>query len=252
MFRIFRSKRGQVPALVLLLTCLVWADSGPARAAGPESITFTTENYPPFNMQDEATGRIIGISTDTLRSMLREAGVSYRISLLPWQRAFNDALTMPNTCVYSTTETEERRPKFKWIGPLVKNDWIFFGREDSDLRIVSLDDARQHVIGGYKGDAVALFLERMGFEQDLAAFDRINPGKLQAGRFDIWATGRFLGPYLATRAGVKIKALYTFRETVMSIACNKTIDQNLIDRLNATLQALKDRGVVDQIVAQYQ
>ena len=237
--------------LILSIAVVAAFGAKPALAHHPDTITFTTENYPPFNMQDAATGRIVGISTDILRALVAQAGIPYRISFLPWQRAFNDALTKPLTCVYSTTETEERLPKFKWVGPLVRNDWIFFGRKNDSLQIKSLDDARAYVIGGYKGDAVALFLERMGFEQDLAAFDHINPGKLQAGRFDIWATGQYLGPYLASQSGVEIKELFTFRETVMSIACNKEIDQALINTLNETLQALKRRGVVDDIVARY-
>ena len=220
-------------------------------AAAEGSLTLTTENYPPFNMQDETTGRIVGISTDIVRAVMSRAGQSYQMSFLPWQRAFNDALTKSNTCVFSTTETDERLPKFKWVGPLITNNWILFGRADSALAINSLEDARQHVIGGYKGDAVALFLEARGFEQDLAAFDHLNPAKLAARRFDLWATGEFLGPFLAKRAGVAIKPLYTFRKTVMSMACNKAMDQKVIDRLNAALSSLKADGTVDRIVARY-
>ena len=234
-------------ALALVVAVLV----APGAMANGKSLTLTTENYPPFNMQDEATGRIVGISTDIVRALMSRAGQNYQMSFLPWQRAFNDALTKPDTCVFSTTETAERLPKFKWVGPLVENNWTLFGRADETMVIRSLNDARTHVIGGYKGDAVALFLESKGFEQDLAAFDHLNPAKLAARRFDLWATGEFLGPYLAARAGVDIKPLYTFRETVMSMACNKAIDQLLIDRLNEVLKTLKQDGTVDRIVTRY-
>ena len=57
-----------------------------------QTITLTTENYPPFNMQDDATGRIVGISTDLVRAIMSRAGHGYELAFLPWQRAFNDAL----------------------------------------------------------------------------------------------------------------------------------------------------------------
>ena len=158
----------------MALVALSLAMAVPRLAAAPASLTLTTENYPPFNMQDEASGRIVGISTDIVRALMVRAGQSYRISFLPWQRAFNDALTRPSTCVFSTTETPERLPKFRWVGPLVTNNWTFFGRPDTTIRIDSLNDAKQFTVGGYKGDAVALYLESQGFNQDLAAFDHLN------------------------------------------------------------------------------
>ena len=243
-----RSKVGR-PALGLaLLVAAGLAWGGPAAA---RELLLTTENYPPFNMQEEGSQRIVGISTDIVRRVMVRAGIKYSIKFLPWQRAYAMALQQPDTCVFSTTITEERKPKFKWVGPLVSNDWVFFGRADSDLRIRSLNDARGYVIGGYKGDATALFLERQGFRLDLASHDQVNPAKLAAGRFDVWATGNYLGPYLARQAGVEIKPLFTFKETVLGLACNRSLEGGLVQRLNAILQELIDEGGVAEVAARY-
>ena len=125
---------------------------------------------------------------------------------------------------------------------------MFFGRIDSHIRIASLDDARPFTVVGYKGDAVAQYLSVGGFSQDLARHDHINPGKLKAGRFDLWATGECLGPYSAAKIGVKIKPHYTFRETVMSIARNRAKDQTLVDRLNDVLGGVNSDGTAKEIV----
>lgn len=218
--------------------------------AGPQ-LVLTTENYPPFNMQEEDTKRIIGISADIVREVMKRSRVSYSMKFLPWQRAFTMALRDQGTCVFSTTETAERKDKFKWVGPLVQNDWTFFGRSDSDITISSLDDARRYIVGGYKGDAVAVYLEQQGFNLDLASEDQVNPRKLAAGRFELWATGQYLGPYLAQQAGVEIKPLYTFRETVMSLACNHNVDDALIAKLNTILEDLRKEGVIERIAANY-
>ena len=60
-----------------------------------------------------------------------------------------------------------------------------------------------------------------------------------------------MGPFLAKRAGVAIKPLFTFRETVMSLACNRSVDDKMIKTLNAILADLKREGMVDQFVAKY-
>ena len=244
----WRSMAGRILLSLLLLSATGLAWSGPSAA---RELLLTTENYPPFNMQEEGTQRIIGISTDIVRRVMVRAGINYSIKFLPWQRAYAMALQEPDTCVFSTTITEDRKPKFKWVGPLVSNDWIFFGRADTDLEINSLEDARAHVVGGYKGDATALYLERQGFRLDLASHDHVNPAKLAAGRFDVWATGNYLGPYLAQQAGVDIKPLFTFKRTVMGLACNRGLEDELVQRLNDILQELIDEGSVAEVVAQY-
>lgn len=234
-------------SLMVLLSTLFLA----GRDLAARELVLTTENYPPFNMQDEATKRVIGISTDIVREMMKRAKEGYTIKFLPWQRAYAMALKEEGTCVFSTTETTERLPLFKWVGPLVQNNWTFFGREDSDISIEGLDDARGYVVGGYKGDATALYLEREGFTLDLASHDRLNPAKLAAERFDLWATGGYLGPYLAREVGVAIKPIYSFQEVELSLACNKNVPDSLIDRLNAVLEAMRADGTVAALTLRY-
>ncbi len=236
----------------LLAICVIIGISLSTRLSLASSqLLLTTENYPPFNMREEGTKKIIGISTDIVREVMMRAGISYSIEFLPWKRAYGMALRNPGTCVFSTTETAARKPKFKWVGPLVQHDWVFFGLLDSGIVITSIDDARNYVVGGYDGDAVAVYLAQQGIKLDLATHDRYNARKLAAGRFQLWATGQHLGPYLANQAGVAIKPLFTFRETVMSLACNRSVDDKTIKTLNAILADLRREGMVDQLVAKY-
>ena len=79
-----------------------------------------TEDYPPFNMQGEG-GKIVGLSTEVVEELFKRAGVEYKLTLMPWKRAYEDTLGTPNTALYSTTRTPEREALFKWVGPLVNN-----------------------------------------------------------------------------------------------------------------------------------
>jgi polar amino acid transport system substrate-binding protein len=225
---------------------------GPSRAAG---LTIATESYPPFNMQ-AADGSVTGLSTDILRLLMERAGVAYGLTLMPWQRAYAMARDLAGTCVYSTTRTAEREPLFLWVGPLVRNDWVLFGRTGGEAgpspRVATLEDARPYSIGGYDGDAVALYLAEQGFSVATAPYDRLNPKKLAAGRIDFWATGDLLGRTLAAREGVtEIAPLLTFRRTEMYLACNPAVPKATVDRLNAVLEEMRADGTVARVEDAY-
>ena len=217
-----------------------------------EPLEVLTEDYPPFNMMAEGN-KISGLSTEIVEELFKRAGVQYSLKSLPWKRAYEQTLNSPNTALYSTTRTPEREALFKWVGPLVSNNWVFFAKSDSTLKVTSLDDAKQYSVGGYYGDAVAEYLAAQGFAKlQLAPNDRSNAKKLDAGRIQLWATGEYLGPYLAAlEKAAPPKVIYTFRETQMSLAFNKNAPDELIKKLNDTLEVMRKEGVIDALNSKY-
>lgn len=211
-----------------------------------------TEDYPPFSMMND-DNQISGLSTEIVEALFKRAGVEYNISLLTWKRAYARTRNTANTALYSTTRTPEREALFKWVGPLVKNHWAFFARHDSALSVASLNDAKQYSAGGYNGDAVARYLWTQGFEKlQLADSERDNLQLLASGKIKLWATGEYLGPYLARQEHVVApKLLWTFREAQMSLAFNKSAPDELIKKLNDTLEEMRKDGVIDAISAKY-
>jgi polar amino acid transport system substrate-binding protein len=187
-----------------------------------------------------------------LRKAFEKSGIQYNISLFPWTRAYDMATNTANTCVYSTTRTDEREPLFKWVGPLVRNDWVLFGRADSP-KLTSLNDAKPYTVGGYQGDALSIYLKSQGIKVDEANADHLNPQKLMAKRIDFWATGAALGPYLAAREGVTgLVPVLSFRETQMYLACNKAVPDDVIAKLNTAVKQLTDDGTLAAITKSYQ
>ncbi|MTJ83066.1 MAG: transporter substrate-binding domain-containing protein [Telmatospirillum sp.] len=218
-------------------------------AAAP--LVITTEEYPPFNMTKG--GDISGLATEIVKKAMEQAKIEFNIALYPWQRAYDMALKEPNTCVYSTTLTDQRQPLFKWVGPVVKNDWMIFAKSDSTAKPNSLDDLKSATIGGYQGDALTLYLKEKGMKVDEANADQVNPKKLQAGHIDYWASGRLLGPYIASQQGVTgIKPVLLVKETKMYLACNKGVADETIDKLNAAIKVMSDDGTIDKLNKAYQ
>jgi len=77
--------------------------------------------------------------------------------------------------------------------------------------------------------------------------------KLAAGRIDLWATGEYLAPYLANQEKTtNPKPVFVFKETQMSLAFNKETPDDLINKLNEILAAMKADGTIEKINAKYQ
>lgn len=225
-----------MPRLLAVAVAALLLSGVPAAA----QITLTTEEYPPFNMTEE--GRVVGFATDTVRAIFKTAGVDHTITVMPWQRAYALALKQPDTCVYSTTMTEDRLPLFEWIGPLVRNNWVLLAAPGSSITLDTLDDARPYIIGGYAGDAVSEHLQSRGFHVEIVLRDEMNLMKLINDRIHLWATGALLGAHIAQRHGVSgLRTVLTFREATMALACNKRTQPDLLHRLRAALDHLNSR-----------
>lgn len=240
----------------ILIVCLFllvnWGLAG-------QTLHLVTEDYPPFNMrasnqrQGSSKIAITGIATDIVSELFKRSGYKYTLKILPWKRAYHAALAKPNYGVFSTTRTQKREKLFQWVGPLVKNNWVFLSKKDRKFKIHSIQEAKKYRVGGYQGDAVALYLGKdFGFEMQLTSYDHLNAHKLANNRIDLWATGHLLGPYLARMEKVRgLETVYMFKETVMSIAFNKSVSPEIIVRLNRILKQMKRDGAVRKIHKRY-
>ncbi len=215
-------------------------------------LTIYTEEYPPYNMMEPTTETVTGVSTDIVRELIRRAKQDHDILLVPWQRAISLAQAQPDSCVYSMSRTEPREPLYKWIGPLVQNEWVLFGRVEDDLKLKKLEDAARYRIGSYQGDAIVQYLQERGFLVDVAINDRLNPAKLAARRIDLWGTGKLIGQYILRQEKViGIQPILTFNRTEMYLACNKAMPDKRAEQFNTLLHALEKDGTINQIYSQY-
>lgn len=228
----------------------------PALGFGDKYI-ITTEDYPPYNMRANGADRgaqtdaVTGISTDIVRKLLSRSKIDYEIRILPWKRAINYAENKQLFGVYSTTRSPQREERFKWVGPLTPNDWSFFAKKGSGIRVNSLEEAGQFRIGGYIGDALTEYIEEKGIPVDKSVLDDVNLDKLQKGRIDLWVAGKLLGAYRAQKKGIPVEMIYTFQKSSLWLAFNKKTPNEMINRLNKTLAAMKKDGALKNIYKKY-
>ncbi|MCG7624813.1 substrate-binding periplasmic protein [Epibacterium sp. Ofav1-8] len=228
-------------------TALFLGLAGGAQAA---DVMLFTEDYAPLNF--ERDGEIVGLGADQVFEMMDRAGISYEVELTQWSRAIGQAERRPNTCVFSTTHTEERDPNFKWVEPLASDSTILVRKAGSDVAPATIEEAAAYRTGSQTGDYTVGVLEEAGFQQiDLAPNQAATVKKLLQGRIDLMATsGSFLE---ASRAdGVEVEEALVLSTTTMSLACSLKTDQELVDRMQAALQSMIDDGTQAEIAAKYE
>jgi polar amino acid transport system substrate-binding protein len=222
-----------------------------ACAAEAPRLRLMTESSPPVSMIER--GQVVGSGTEKVLEIMARTGTAYSLDLLPWRRAYIFTQQAPDACLFSTTRTPEREKLFKWVGPTDEAQWVLLGRAGRSYKLHTLEDARKLRIGTYNGDVRDEFLRARGFRVDPAPNDLINPRKLLLDRIDLWAAAMRPGTTLLTGNGwaQKIVPVLSFKQVSVYLACNPAVPTELIDKMNAALDAMQRDGTVKRIDRKY-
>ena len=246
--------------LTLLLLGLGLLCSSLARAELPADyrVVLLTENFPPYNMATNGKNyareeNLDGIAVEVVRETFKKAGIAYHMTLrFPWARIYKMALETPNHAVFVAAKLPERERLFKWVGPIGPDDWVMLARADSNINLISLEQAKSYRVGAYKGDAIDEHLRKQGLEPISSLRDQENAHKLAEGKIDLWATGDPAGRYLAKQEGITgLKTVLRFDSAELYMALNPETPDEVIERLQAALDELRAAGEVDRIFQKY-
>ncbi len=214
------------------------------------ALTIYTENLPPANYVEN--GELKGFAVDVVRGIQRRLKRTDPIRTVPWARGYHLALTRPDTALFSTTRLPQREALFKWAGPLYRQQWGFYARKGSGIRIGSLEDAK-HIdrIGTYRNDAKEQFLQSLGFRNLVNSNNNINNVKhLMKGNIDLWVSSDFNVPYIARQAGVDpddIVRVYPFHQVENYIAFSRRTSDEVVAAWQRALDDMKKDGDYDRL-----
>lgn len=232
----------------ILVLFFIW----PLALLASDRLILHTEEYPPMNFTEKSTGRIIGIAPDIIREMMKRANLDFDMQMQPWKRAYGNALRNPNECVFSTSHLEERDALFEWVEPLSLREWVIFSLPESTIQLSSFEDLKAHTVGGYSGDAKAIYLSKRGVKVETAIREELNPIKLKNNRISLWAADKQMGYILAKQADVRVKPLLTFNTINMSLACNKQTKPEWLMKMREAMASLHADGTASAIEKRYQ
>jgi len=230
---------------LLLFTLLGLSASTHAIAAG---VMLATEEYPPFSYRD---GKAIkGASVEQVEKVMKDAGIDYKIEMMPWARAYTLAKTTPMSCVFTTAHNAKRDPMFKWVEPLLVDRNILVARTGSGVAAKDLDEAKKYTVGTQREDYTEMTLKENGFTKlDVATDFNATLRKLLNGRIDMMPISEiYFGKLKAEQPLEKVTVLST---QPMGIACEKNFPSDLLARMQAALDKLIVDGTQKTIFIKY-
>ncbi|MGC9445293.1 MAG: transporter substrate-binding domain-containing protein [Candidatus Methanospirareceae archaeon] len=247
-------------ALLLTAGCISEDD----RAPQDVTLTYYTEQLPPYNYEENGT--LKGISVDLLESVTEELGVKVdrkEVHLVPWAEGYQTALTQPNTVLFSTARTPEREQSFKWAGPIYTDREVLFARRDRGITIQSPDDLTGYRIGVTGGDIAIQQLLELGVSQDqLVPESDVTQliAQLESNEIDLWACPEISGRYFAEQVTGNYYAyavVYHLQPEDVYYAFSKDVPDSTVQAFQQALDTVKEEhdaagfSRYDRIIGRY-
>jgi len=222
-----------------------------ASAASAQVFTLQTEALPPYAYKQN--GQLKGVAVEIVSQLFKNAGFDYEVRIVPWKRAYTNALYKADTCVFPVQRNQEREAQFHWVSPIVIAKTAFYTNANSTTNIRTLNDVAKLNIGSYLGSATAQYLEDQGFHVEQTTRDEQNILKLRSNRIDVWATDVLVANYLLQQESMTndIKVRLIYFSTLRGLACNKSVSQSDIERLSDELRKMYLDGTVEKIAQKY-
>jgi polar amino acid transport system substrate-binding protein len=227
-------------------------------------LTYITEQFPPYNYQED--GKLQGISVDLLEMtwMRMDANLNRSaIQVLPWKEGYQEALEKNNTVLFSTARLPQREQLFKWAGPIGPIRNVLLAKKDRNISIATQEDLKKYKIAAISDDSAVQMLLDSGIpKEDLVLENASRPiiEMLQNGSIDAWAYGDVAGIWLIQKAGANpsdFKAAYELGQTDYYYAFNRGVPDSIIQSFKAAIDYIKTNkdgnGVsdYDRILAKY-
>lgn len=228
-----------------LLICFAFLGINFSYADKHESLSYITEEYPPWNFEENGT--IKGIGPDLMRLMWKKMGYpEQEIKLLPWVRAYNLIQKNNNYVLMTMTRTANREKLFKWVGPMSNTRYSFIGLAKNSFKINTLDDAQNYIIGTLKEDAGEQIIIESGFDRknivSLTSIDQLTK-MLKHKRIDflIYDERGYKNYLKSKNYNVnEFKTFFVLKDVDDYFAFNKNIDDSLVNQFQQALNSLEE------------
>jgi len=240
--------------LAVALVGLSWGLGCGTDGDEPGGIRLLTEEYAPLNYTDG--GNLTGLSVEVVQELLKTMHRSASIELVDWSDGYRLAQQGPDTGLFSTAMTAERKDLFKWVGPLATVEARFYARKGTPLSIKSLDDAKRvGAIATVKDYYMEEELLAEGFTNLVSCASGAEAGqKVLNGEADLMPYNNVTMPQLLRQLGADADALvpvYDLSMDVVYIAFSKDVPDATIQEWQAALDGIKRSGRFDSIYARW-
>lgn len=124
-----------------------------------------TELSPPY--QTIVNGEVTGTATQQVTQILLRAGLVGEFHMYPWSRAYQQALTEPNTLIYSMAKTPEREALFHWLAPVVSYQLAYVSlKQRDDIQLLGANDIAKYSLAVQRNDIAHDWIAQQGLRED--------------------------------------------------------------------------------------
>jgi polar amino acid transport system substrate-binding protein len=223
-----------------------------------DQLNFITESYPPYNYKEK--GKLQGISVDLLLAATQKSSsllTTKKIRVLPWPRAYNMAILGPKIVLFSTTRTEEREPKFNWVGPIAPTRIVLLAKKSNSIVINTPADIKKYTVGTIPNDIGDQLVKELGMANSsikhVAKAESLAK-MLDADRIQLWAYEENVARWFIKQEGLnnsEFEAVYTLKESDLYYAFSKDVKKEALELLQKSIDEVKASAEFDIIKANY-
>jgi len=223
----------------------------------PEKALLFTEELAPVHYTLD--NRQVGIATDIVRAIFREAGLRTEIQSFPWKRTYLTVLRTPGSFVYTINRTQERENLFQWIGPILnKRTYLYRLATRVDIRIERPEDLKKYTTVAILGYALTDKLRKLGLTKARELIiTRNKKDQVQVflkGRADLITGNEFTIASALAESGYSMNdvvPVLLMNEKGYYLAANLDTDRNLVERLRIANIKVQQSGLVQKAIARY-
>ena len=208
------------------------------------------QNFPSYAFMEN--GKLKGIHVDIVKAVMKEIGISYKISTYPWARVVR--VTDDNDVDFSFPWVGKpvRFEKYLMIGPIHEGRTVFAVKKSSTIQFNSLKDISGLTVGTVRDYSYSTeFDSASNFKKDSAAKDNINIiKKLTNGRVDLIIGDENVLAAEAKKLGVfnDIKFLPKALKNALRYAAFPKKHTAQANKFKAGLNKIKSNGVYQGII----
>jgi polar amino acid transport system substrate-binding protein len=205
-----------------------------------------TEDWVPFQFYSEKS-ELDGLAVELLELIFKELGSEQNrnnMQIIPWARAIK-LLDKENTIVFSMTVTDERLPKYQWIGPIYNINSYVYVKADSKLS--------ERDFGQGNTLTTSIILEDVNFQYmatlhiDKERISSVSSSEsplkmLSIGRVDFIIDNPLNFKEVAMRTGLHVedyKRLFVMDNASISYAVSQNTSANYVEVMQYTLTSIK-------------
>jgi polar amino acid transport system substrate-binding protein len=217
-------------------------------------LQFITEDYKPFNYLENSA--LKGLAPDMLKEICEQLNIPFQVSILPWDEAYTLAQQTDNAVLFSTDMNSVRKDLFKWAGPIVSSDWLFYALPKSLITLNTLDDAKKvERIGVLSDYSIEQYLTEKGFTNLVVCSDITDAfDKLLKEEIDLVPSDRFTAEAALNNLD---KTIYSVSEKMVIktemtyVAFNKNVPDDVVADFQLEIDRLKGNGVMKTLYQTY-